>query len=226
MKKALVSTALATLMLAGTGGVAQASTPTAPSQPLLLIEKEYSNSIALTWQSAHQNGSAIQNYFLIITAPGISHTEIFGVNVRSFTFSVDAPGIKYTFDLQAENVVGASPPETFTGTAGLPYCPTFVSQHDYGTTAAQIKWGYAPSNGSAVTGYIATELVPDPDTGTGEPGPSTTLPATARAYTFTNVGQEVTTEDGTFVWSYSIQAENANGLSDCALNVGFGVNNT
>lgn len=121
---------------------------------------------------ASDGGSPITSYTIVpnngaptstipATGPGQYTTPVGGLNQST----------NYQFQVYATNALGNGPLSNFSNlisTFGVPGAPSFASASLSGNTAAQITYGAAVNNGSAITSYTA---VSSPGGLTGTAGP-------------------------------------------------------
>ncbi len=120
---------------------------------------------------------------------------------RSFRFDQLVPGTRYTFSVRAINALGSSPAASATLIAGAPGTASGVTARATSSTTARLAWAPPATRGaSTITGYRVTRSGGLLAEGVGW---STTLPATARSWSFGRLAQDY--------YTFSVAAINRRG---------------
>ncbi|MEI8051122.1 MAG: fibronectin type III domain-containing protein [Actinomycetes bacterium] len=147
-------------------------TPAAvPSPPTGVTVRALDGSVAVTWSTSADNGSAITGYTATATDLSNQASQSSGASCQtksatSCTVTGLTNGDAYVVALVARNDIGTSSPSDSSPSvtpAGLPDVPTNVTASS-GNGQITILWSPPGSNGSAITGYRVSAL----DTSTGE----------------------------------------------------------
>ena len=193
----MLTAALVAVLLLGGGSVAVAAPagPTAPTK-VTASTNNTARTATITWAPpTSTGGSPITGYTVARNGHDSNGSGPWSATVtattRSYTFTLLIPGNPYTLTVRAltKNGAGAIASKTVTIPIGLPGVPTATPpavQLNLTTNSATITWAPPANNGGRpITGYVVGHNGLDRN----GVGPwSTTLPATARSFTFTNVG--------------------------------------
>jgi Fibronectin type III domain len=174
--------------------------PTAPAAPTNLVATAVSaTSIQLTWTDVATNETAYR--VEMKTTGAYAVVKNLGANATSVAITGLAPGVSYTFRVQARNTL-ASPysneaSATTQSAAQPPAAPSSLTATVVSTTSVRLDWH---DNSSNETGFVLQ--------GTSPAG-SLSLPAVAaNVQTFTVTGLSPNTP-----YTFSVKAQNATGLS-------------
>lgn len=193
----LLTAALVASLVLGGGSIAVAAeaVPTAPTSVTTSIDNT-ARSATIRWAPpTNTGGTPITGYTVARNGHDSSGSGPWSTNVpattRSFTFTKLVPGPLYTLTMRAvtRNGAGTIASKTVTITVALPGAPIAsptAVRLDWATDSATINWAPPTDHGGRpITRYIVGHNGLD-RTGVGPW--STTLPATARSFTFTKLG--------------------------------------
>ena len=202
MKKIIGGLAAAALSLGlFQASPAEASAAGPPSAPTMNPPVVYrSDAVQVKWGFAPSHGTPVTGY--IVAHDGVNATSVsVSASTRAYGFAQLTAGRTYHFTVTATSAAGNSPSGTTTVTlapSNVPGAPVIQTPIVYNNAAIQIKWGYAPSNGSAVSSYLVSrdtvcqsDTCEECDGNDNFPGPpcdggiqSFTVSGSSRAYSF------------------------------------------
>ncbi|MBU6328891.1 MAG: fibronectin type III domain-containing protein [Acidobacteria bacterium] len=143
---------------AGTGAPSTGVTATpfrSPGAPGNVTAASADRSLVVTWLAATGNGGAITAYTATATPGGASCTT---TGALTCTIGGLTNGTKYTIVVVGSNAAGpgpASSPSAAVAPAGVPAAPTAPTV-TAGLRQLVVRWTAPSSNGSPITGYVAT----------------------------------------------------------------------
>lgn len=160
------------------------------------------SSATLTWDAPVSDGGSPVTGYWVGRDGGNGWSTVVGASARSWRFNRLGAGNTYHLSVYAITDLGSSPVARVTVVAGTPGLPTAVTATSVSDTRATLAWSApATSGASAVTGYRVTRTG---GLSTQAPGWSTTVPASARSWTFNRLS-------GGDYYTFSVAAINAQG---------------
>lgn len=182
----LVLALLGSVLLGG-GAAAAATAPTAPTSVTATVTAK--GTVTLRWSPPADNGgSAITGYEVGRDGTDANGTygwsTVLPASARSQTFTLLLPDQWYSFRVTARTAAGAGAAATVSTSVPLPGAPFTgpVANNGSATVSWTPPW---TTNGARITGYRVARDGFDTD---GSGAWSTTVPATARSFTFTKLG--------------------------------------
>lgn len=184
----LLAVALLGSVLLGGGTAVAASAPSVPTAVSATVTAK--GTVTLKWSPPADNGgSAVTGYEVSRDGTDANGTgdwsTVVPASARSQTFTLLLPDRRYTFRVTARTAAGTGPAASVATTTPLPGVP-FTGPAANNGGSATIQWSPPwTTDGARITGYRVARDGFDTD-GTG--AWSTTVPATARSFTFTKLG--------------------------------------